>query len=158
MKVHKPMTRQDDAFRGTKLALICGESLITYLRDDKADIPFPGMWDFAGGERHGTEGPVECGLRELFEEFGLRIVPARVQALAGIRKPGATTLPVYFGVVHVTPDEIDSIRFGEEGQYWTLMSLHDYLRHPRAIPFLQECLADYLAGYLNVSHASSPQN
>jgi 8-oxo-dGTP diphosphatase len=148
------MICQDDAFHGTKLALICGESVITYLRDDKASIPFPAMWDFAGGERHGTEGPVECGLRELFEEFGLRVEASRVQALTCFRKPGGTTLPAYFGVVHVTPDEIDSIRFGDEGQYWTLMSLYDYLRHPRAIPFLQE----RLAAYLNVTHASTPQN
>ena len=139
------MTWQGEAFLGTKLALICEESLVTYLRDDKPSIPYPNMWDFAGGERHGSEAPVECGLRELFEEFGLRIEPARVDALSAIAPRDARTPPAYFGVVHVTPEEIDSIRFGDEGQYWTLMSLRDYLSHPRAVPFLQRCLAAYLS-------------
>lgn len=137
------MTGHDEPFCGTKLALICGESLVTYLRDDSADIPHPNMWDLAGGGRRGGEGPVECGLRELFEEFGLRIDPSRVEALTGFRKRDGG-LPSYFGVVHITPEEIDNIRFGDEGQYWTLMSLHDYVRHASGIPHLQRCLSDYL--------------
>lgn len=134
------MTQHDQSFSGTKLALICGESLVTYLRDDKPDIPYPNTWDFAGGERLGNESPVECGLRELFEELGLRVEPARVEAL----EADGRTPPAYFGVVHVTQEEIESIRFGDEGQYWTLMSLHDYIDHPRAVPLLQRKLSDYL--------------
>lgn len=139
------MTSQTEPFRGTKLALICGESLVTYLRDDKPSIPYPNMWDFAGGMRHGSEGPVECGLRELFEEFGLRIAPSRVESLTGIRTHVARAAPAYFGVIHITQEEIDSIRFGDEGQYWTLMSLHDYVQHPRGVPYLQRCLSNYLS-------------
>lgn len=137
------MTWQEE-FAGTKLALICGESLVTYLRDDDASIPYPKMWDFAGGGRHGNEGPVQCGLRELFEEFGLHIDPSRVEALTGFMHRDGEALRRYFGVVHVTQEEIENIRFSGEGQYWTLMSLHDYLVHPRAIPYLQRCLSDYL--------------
>jgi len=136
---------QGEPFRGTKLALICGESLVTYLRDDIASIPFPNMWDFAGGERHGSEGPAECGLRELFEEFGLHVEPARVEALARIEPQEAGSPPAYFGVVHVSQEEIESIRFGDEGQYWTLMSLLDFQNHPTAVPFLKRCLSDYLS-------------
>jgi 8-oxo-dGTP diphosphatase len=138
------MTQHDPPFGGTKLALICEESVVTYLRDDIANIPHPNTWDFAGGERQGDEGPIECGLRELFEEFGLRVDPARVESLTGFRQRDGRSLPVYFGVVHISADEIESIRFGNEGQYWTLMSLHDFIHHPRAIPHLQRCISDYV--------------
>ncbi|MCO6425117.1 hypothetical protein GOB91_08335 [Sinorhizobium meliloti] len=39
------------AFTGSKIALIVGGGLITYKRDQKPDIPFPGMWDLPGGGR-----------------------------------------------------------------------------------------------------------
>ncbi len=67
------------AFHGAKLALLCDGSILTYLRDDKVGIPFPGFWDLPGGGREGTEGPIECVLRELDEEFALRLSPERLK-------------------------------------------------------------------------------
>ncbi|RVE89918.1 hypothetical protein CN172_30815 [Sinorhizobium meliloti] len=51
------------AFTGSKIALIVGGGLITYKRDQKPDIPFPGMWDLPGGGREGDESPAECAIR-----------------------------------------------------------------------------------------------
>jgi hypothetical protein len=56
-------------FGGTKIALLCGDHAVVYLRDDKPGIPFPGMWDLPGGGREGNEGPIECGIREVIVQL-----------------------------------------------------------------------------------------
>lgn len=41
------MSQMDNLdFGGAKIALLCGDNVLTYQRDDKADIPWPGCWDF----------------------------------------------------------------------------------------------------------------
>ncbi len=62
-------------FSGTKLLLFNKARILTCLRDGFDHIPDPKHWDLAGGGREGNETPVNCGLRELFEESGL-IIPA----------------------------------------------------------------------------------
>ena len=42
-------------FTGCKIALFCGDKLLTILRDDKASIPWPNMWELPGGGREGDE-------------------------------------------------------------------------------------------------------
>lgn len=71
------------------MALLCDGSILTYLRDDKVGIPFPGFWDLPGGGREGSESPVECALRELEEEFALRLPAGRIEwgALLSIERP-----------------------------------------------------------------------
>ena len=36
-------------FTGSKIALFCGDKLLTILRDDKTTIPWSNMWELAGG-------------------------------------------------------------------------------------------------------------
>src|SRR5579871_6495697 len=69
------MTREpaDEPFSGAKIALIYADQLLTYKRDMKARIPFPGIWDLPGGDRVGRERPIACALREVEEELGIRI-------------------------------------------------------------------------------------
>ena len=52
------------------LLLFCGDSLLTILRDDKASIPWPNMWELPGGGREEDESPFECVAREVYEELG----------------------------------------------------------------------------------------
>ncbi|MDU7015379.1 MAG: NUDIX domain-containing protein, partial [Streptococcus mitis] len=53
-------------FQGCKIALICGDKVLTILRDDKDDIPCPNMWELPGGGREGNESPFECAAREVY--------------------------------------------------------------------------------------------
>lgn len=120
------------AFNGAKLLLTHGDRLLTCLRDDRPDIPFPAHWDLPGGGREGQETPVKCALRELDEEFGLHLSP---QALTGRAFPShsAPGLMSWLFAGQISAAQIAAIRFGDEGQGWCMMPVADYLTHPRAI-------------------------
>ena len=135
---------QGPDFRGAKVALIVGEGLLTYQRDEKPDIPFPGMWDLPGGGREGDESPEDCALREVEEEFGLILDPACIVAVTyyPARTPGA--LGSYFLLGSITAEEVAAIRFGSEGQRWALMSLNDFIAHPEVIPQFKARLHSHL--------------
>lgn len=126
---------------GAKLVLTCRGALLTYLRDDFAHIPFPAMWDLPGGGIEPGESAEACALRELEEEFGLRLAPQR---LTGRRDFPAAVDASRIGVMFsaaITDREIEAIRFGPEGQHWQMMPITDYIAHPRAVPAFRERVA-----------------
>lgn len=49
-----------------------GEVLLR-LRDDRADLPYPGQWDLLGGAVEAGETITEAALREVKEEIGLEV-------------------------------------------------------------------------------------
>ena len=128
-------------FVGAKAALLCGDALLTYLRDDKPRLPWPAMWDLPGGGREGDETPEACLLRELHEEFGLMLPPERLIWRKTWPSMIDAARPSVFFAGRITTAEIAAIRFGDEGQYWQMMPVADYLAHPQAIPELQRRLA-----------------
>ena len=124
-------------FVGCKVALLCGDALLTYLRDDKPGLPWPATWDLPGGGREGNETAEACLLRELHEEFGLMLPPERlIWRKVWPSMMDASRASVFFAG-RITATEIAAIRFGDEGQYWQMMPVADYLNHPQAIPELQ---------------------
>lgn len=127
------------AFSGTKIALLCGEHTVAYLRDDKAGIPFPGMWDLPGGGREGDEAPIECGLREVEEEFGLKLYAADV-LLVERHQSSTGGLDNYFCAIKIDETMVTSINFGDEGQRWEMMSVADFVSHEKAVPHLRNRL------------------
>lgn len=121
-------------FSGAKAALFCGSSVVVYLRDEKPGLRWPGLWDLPGGGREGDEGPEDCLLRELYEEFGLRLSPDRLiwrRVFPSMVETGRES--VFFGG-WLTRAEVGSVRFGDEGQGWELMPVEVFLRHDGAVP------------------------
>ncbi|WP_426032315.1 NUDIX hydrolase [Cypionkella sp. TWP1-2-1b2] len=124
-------------FVGCKVALLCGDALLTYMRDDKPGLPWPATWDLPGGGREGNETAEACLLRELHEEFGLMLPPERlIWRKVWPSMMDASRASVFFAG-RISATEIAAIRFGDEGQYWQMMPVADYLNHPQAIPELQ---------------------
>lgn len=134
----------DEAFSGAKIALVCGGRLVAYRRDAKPSIPWPGLWDLPGGGREGAETPVACALREVWEEFGLRLPAERIHWRR--RYPGVlhAQTHTWFLAAALDEAEVAAIRFGDEGQGWRMMTFDEFLAHAEAIPHLQQRLADYL--------------
>lgn len=130
-------------FSGTKIALLHRQSVIAYLRDDKPDIPFPGMWDLPGGGREGDEDPVTCALREVEEEFGLTLPSSCVAHLEKRPSRSPEGLANYFCVASIDDDHIADVRFGDEGQRWEMMTIENFIDHPDAVPDLQDRLRSY---------------
>lgn len=122
---------------GAKLALVAGGRILTYLRDDFAHIPWPGCWDLPGGGREGDETGEDCVLRELQEEFGLVLAADRLiwrREMPAMLDAGRASW-FFAGVLH--PEEIELIRFGEEGQHWRMMPVANFLNHPLGVAPLQ---------------------
>ena len=124
-------------FHGAKLLLIKGGRLLTYLRDHLPHIPFPAHWDLPGGGREGDETPVECAIRELHEEFGITLTPARLLGhwFSPCQRDGEGS---WLFVGELTGAEISGIRFGDEGQDWQMMEIADLLAHPLAVPHFRQ--------------------
>ena len=137
--LHKQME-----FSGCKIALLCDDKLLTILRDDKASIPYPNMWELPGGGREGEETPFECVQREVFEELGLKLEEADivwVKEYPGMLDPDKTSI---FMVGTITQEDFASIAFGDEGQAYQMMDVSQFLSDEKVISQLQDRLSDYL--------------
>ena len=137
--LHKQME-----FSGCKIALICDDKLLTILRDDKASIPYPNMWELPGGGREDEEPPFECVQREIFEELGLKLEEAAIdwaKEYQGMLDPEETSI---FMVGTITQEDFASIAFGDEGQAYQMMDVSQFLADEKVIPQLQDRLRDYL--------------
>lgn len=124
-------------FTGAKAALFCGPAVLVYLRDETPGLRWPGLWDLPGGGREGDEGPETCLLRELEEEFGLRLGPERLvwrRVFPSMVEAGRSS--VFFGG-WLSPGEVGRVRFGDEGQGWEMMPVSAFLGHSAAVPEMQ---------------------
>ena len=122
-------------FTGCKIALFCGDKLLTILRDDKASIPWPNMWELPGGGREGDESPFECVAREVYEELGVYLTEDC------LLYEGRHSV---FMVGQLSQEQFDNITFGDEGQGYQLTNVEEFLTSSQVVPQLQERLRDYL--------------
>lgn len=131
-------------FTGCKIALFCGDKLLTILRDDKPTIPWPNLWELPGGGREGDESPFECVAREVYEELSIQLSKDEV-IWSGIY-PGILDEKkcFVFLVGNLSKEEFDRIDFGDEGQGYKLVSLEEFLASDRVVPQLQERVRDYV--------------
>ncbi len=125
------------SFVGAKAALFCNGRVLTYLRDDRPDLPFAGLWDLPGGGREGEETPAACLLREVEEEFALRLPESRLIWRGEFPSMLDPDRRSWFFAGDLLPEEPAAIRFGDEGQCWQMMPLQDWLSHGQAVPEMQ---------------------
>ena len=131
-------------FTGSKIALICGDKVLTILRDDKDDIPCPNMWELPGGGREGNESPFECAAREVYEELGIHLdedclLWSKIYPSVIFKDKQSV-----FMVGQLRQEQFDNITFGDEGQAYKLMPIEEFLKSKQAVPQLQGRLRDYL--------------
>ena len=133
-------------FTGCKISLICGDRILTILRDNKENIPWPNTWELPGGGREGDETPFECAAREVYEELKIQlskedIVWSRIYPSMLDENKNSVFL-----VGKLTQEQFDGIVFGDEGQGYKLVRLEEFLASDRIVPQLQERVRDYVEG------------
>ena len=133
-------------FTGCKIALFCGDKLLTILRDDKLNIPYPNTWEFPGGGREGDESPFECVAREVYEELGIHLTEDCLlwsKVYPSMLFEGKESV---FLVGKLRQEQFDSIVFGDEGQGYKLMNIDEFLGSDKVVPQLQDRVREYLEG------------
>ena len=131
-------------FQGCKIALFCGDRILTILRDDKTTIPWPNMWELPGGGREGDESPFECAAREVYEELGIKLTEDCLlwsKVYPSMLFEGKKSV---FLVGKLTKEQFDKIVFGDEGQGYRLMSVEEFLGSDKLVPQLQDRVRDYM--------------
>ena len=131
-------------FTGCKIALFCGDKLLTILRDDKSNIPYPNTWELPGGGREGDESPFECAVREVYEELGIHLTEDCLlwsKVYPSMLFEGKESV---FLVGKLRQEQFDSIVFGDEGQGYRMMSTDEFFGSDKVVPQLQERVKDYL--------------
>ena len=131
-------------FKGCKIALFCEDRILTILRDDKSNIPYPNTWELPGGGREGDESPFECAEREVYEELGIHLTEDCLlwsKVYPSMLFEGKESV---FLVGKLRQEQFDSIVFGDEGQAYKLMLIEEFLHSKQAVPQLQGRLKDYL--------------
>lgn len=131
-------------FTGCKIALFCGDKLLTILRDDKLNIPYPNTWELPGGGREGDESPFECVAREVYEELGIHLTEDCLlwsKVYPSMLFEGKESV---FLVGKLTQEQFYKIVFGDEGQGYKLMGIEEFLGSDKAVPQLQERVRDYM--------------
>ena len=131
-------------FQGCKIALICGDKILTILRDDKDDIPCPNMWELPGGGREGNESSFECVAREVYEELGIHLTEDYLLWSKVYPSILFADKHSVFLVGQLTKAQFNSIVFGDEGQGYKLMSIEEFLNSKQAVPQLQDRVREYL--------------
>lgn len=96
-----------------------------------------------GGGREGCETPLECVLRETYEELNIHVDPAAV--VWGKRFPHLDG-DRWFFVAYVNEVVAHTIRLGGGGQTWGLKSSEEYAGLPNNIVRFSDRLKMYLYG------------
>lgn len=134
---------QHSRFYGAKVTVFVGSQIVTILRDEIPDIPWPGYWDLPGGGRENGESAWDCAVRECREETSLAVVH---NDLLWGRRYQTRQHANWFFVAQVDAGRVSDLVLGSEGQEIRLMTVDEYLTHPKAIPNFQIRLADWVAG------------
>ncbi|MCY7091113.1 NUDIX hydrolase [Streptococcus oralis] len=131
-------------FTGCKIALFCGDKLLTILRDDKSNIPYPNTWELPGGGREGDESPFECAEREVYEELGIHLTEDCLLWAKVYPSMLFADKKSVFLVGKLAQEQFDQIVFGDEDQGYKLMGIEEFLGSDKAVPQLQDRVRDYL--------------
>ena len=130
-------------FHGVKIAILVDGKLIVFLRDDKPGLFNANMWDLPGGGRENNESPIECVLREVYEEFELKLTADDIiweKAFPAQKDPNQTA---YFMVAEVESVRTKNLNLNE-GQKWIFMSVEEFLNKDDVIPALKERFENFL--------------
>lgn len=130
-------------FHGVKVALLVGDKLLLYQRDDLPGLFNANMWDFPGGGRESDESPRACAKREVREEFELELMDDDFiweKVYPAQKDPNQAA---YFMVARVDEKRLENITL-HEGQKWQLMTKEEFFSRNDVVIALKDRFQDFL--------------
>jgi len=141
--MYEEILNTNQKFYGSKGIVYIGEKIIVIKRDNKTDI-YPLMFDLVGGGREEGESPFETFAREVQEEIGLQVDINDICYFKKHPRPSDLDQVSYFMVAKPKNLTEEDIVFGNEGLYFKLMTLEEFVYLPDAIPSQQMKAKEYL--------------
>lgn len=109
---------------------LSGYEMIAIQRDDKKGLPYRNFWEFPGGGIEPEETPVQCALRELWEECGVTVDESQVvwEAFYPRLQPAADGSTLYnaFYVANVPNSTRYKLQKGDEGRACAWLPASDF--------------------------------
>jgi 8-oxo-dGTP diphosphatase len=120
--------------------------LLLYLRDNKAEIPFPNHWDLFGGHIEKGESPEEALVREVKEELNIELKEFTFFRKYECDDNGAGMLNIKYiftGKINLPLEKITLLE-GQRVQYFSKKEIPDV----KFANVLKEIVMDYLSSGL----------
>lgn len=105
---------------GAKAFVVYKKKVLLILRDSKRDTISPNTWNLPGGTIEKGETPLQCLNREISEE--LNIAPKNIFFLGQQTYEDGSLVFRY--LIHLTEDEFENIRLGDEGTRLRFFSIN----------------------------------
>jgi 8-oxo-dGTP diphosphatase len=96
--------------------------ILLILRDNKPDIPYPNTWEFTGGGKEGDETLEEAGIREMYEELGIK---PKDYTFLGAENYSGRQAGRFISILD--EQEYKMIRLGNEGQKYDFFTIEECL-------------------------------
>jgi 8-oxo-dGTP diphosphatase len=116
--------------------------VLLLLRDDKIDIPFPGMWDIPGGKIEENESPEDAVRREMNEELGIKDL-GEIKLFKIFTSENLTDY-VFWKRLDLNPEEID-LNEGQKIEYFG----QDRIKETKLAFNYNEVLEEFFSEVLN---------
>ncbi len=117
---------------GAKVLLVFNKKVLTILRDDKPDIPWPNMWDLPGGGQEEGETFEQTARREIEEELNIEVTGLMSLGIEQLEDIQAARF-----ISYLTEEQFEQLKLGDEGQKFTFMNLGEISKRADFVPLLK---------------------
>ena len=138
-------------FHGVNVAVLVNDKILLQHRDKKVGLFNSNKWAFPGGAREGNETDIECGIREIKEEFGINLNEQDLIWKHNFPSQKDSTQSGVFLVFKPNNFDVNEIQF-KEGQAWEIINEEEFFNKKDLIPIAKYWYRTFLLNYQRSSN------